>query len=398
VQEINLLPKQDDFIFSSKKYTGFIGGIGSGKTFAGCAKAVIEVFDGRDGMIVAPTFPMLRDVTQRTFFEILRESGVAYNFNKTEGVCKTSNCTILFRSAEHPDRLRGPNLSWVYLDEAAQMRPLVWDVVIGRLRIGEPKAWITTTPAGFNWVYDYFVERSDPNYLMIQAKTKENVHLPGDYVEDLGNAYTGEFSKQELDGEFVRFEGLVYSEFYRQTHIIKPFEIPDSWQRYRAVDYGYTNPFVCLWGVVDEDGRLYIYREHYQSQRLIKEHANEITKHDDKIQWTVADHDAQDNAEMRSCGINTVNAKKDVITGIQKVKSRLEVKGDGKPRLYVFNNCRNLIKEFESYQWQESKDNRGEKEEPMKVNDHAMDALRYLVMQIDRGAIRMTNLAGELGI
>lgn len=380
--QINLLPKQDDFIFAEQKYTAFIGGIGSGKTFAGCIKAVIEAHEGRDGMIVAPTYPMLRDVTQKTFFEILDKSNLSYSFNKTDGVCEYNGSTILFRSAEHPDRLRGPNLSWAYLDEAAQMRAGVWDVVIGRLRVGNPKAWITTTPAGFNWVYRYFVERKDPNYLMVQAGTAENTYLPDDYIEDLKAAYTGEFARQELDGEFTLFEGLVYSEFRLATHVV-PFDVNEGWQKVRSIDYGYTNPFVCLFGAVDEDGRLYVYDEHYQAKQLISHHAQAIKKREGQFSWTVADHDAQDNAEMRAQGIVTINAKKDVTAGIQKVKARLAVQGDSRPRLYIHPRCENLIREIQSYRWAESRDGANEKEEPVKENDHAMDALRYMVTQLE---------------
>lgn len=380
--QVNLLPKQDAFIFAPEKYTAFVGGIGSGKTFAGAVKAIIEAHEGRDGMIVAPTYPMLRDVTQRTFFEILDNANLAYSFNKTDGVCEYNGATILFRSAEHPDRLRGPNLSWAYLDEAAQMRAGVWDVIIGRLRVGAPKAWITTTPSGFNWVYRAFVESDNPSCLMVQAKTAENTYLPDEYITDLEAAYTGEFARQELDGEFTLFEGLVYSEFRFNLHVVD-FDIRPGWTLIRAVDYGYTNPFVCLFGATDEDGRLYIYDEHYQDKRLISYHADRIKEREGQFSWTVADHDAQDNAEMREQGIVTINAKKDVTAGIRKVKARLAVQGDGRARLVIHPRCKNLLKEIQSYRWYESRTGANEKEEPVKENDHAMDALRYMVMQLE---------------
>jgi phage terminase large subunit len=385
-QRVELLPKQDDFIFSSAKYPAFISGLGAGKTYAGCLKAVLKMELGQDGVILAPTYPMLRDVTQKTFLDILDGSNLQYEFYKTDGVLLRKNARVLFRSADAPDRLRGPNLNWAYLDEAAQMYESMWNIILGRLRVGRnPGAWITTTPAGYNWVYRRWVEKGDPAYHLIHASTRENTFLPQEYIDDLESNYVGEFAKQEIDGDFVAFEGLVYPDFSRSLHIYKPFPIPDSWPRYRALDYGYTNPFVCLWGALDEDKRLYIYTEHYQPKTLLRDHVNMIKARNGNVQWTVADWDAQDNAEMAALGVPTNRARKEVLTGIRKVMARLVKQDDGKPRLFISEDCKNLIREFGLYRWNETKEGRNDKEEPVKENDHAMDALRYLIMELDCG-------------
>ena len=381
----NPLPKQDTFIFSESKFPAFIAGVGSGKTLAGCIRAVIHLLQGRTGMIVAPTYPMLRDITQRTLFEILDGMNLHYTYNKAEGVIQRGKAIVYLRSSDKPDRLRGVNLAWAYLDEAALMREMVWKVILGRLRMANPCAWITTTPAGYNWVWQQWVEMEDPNYEIIHATSRDNIYLPHEYIEDLVASYSEEFAQQEIEGEFVAFAGLVYKEFSRNYHI-QDFDVPDSWQRVRAVDYGYTNPFVCLWGALDEDRILYIYYEHYQPKQLIKEHASTILSIDDKVfSWTVADHDAQDNAEMADNGIPTRRASKEVIQGIQKVKARLQEQPNGKPRLIIHPRCVNLIKELGMYRWAKQPQGGNVKEEPVKENDHACDALRYMVMEIDHG-------------
>jgi PBSX family phage terminase large subunit len=387
--EINLLPKQEDFVFSERKYPAFIGGVGSGKTKAGCIRSILWLNQWLDGVIVAPTFPMLRDATQETFFDILNEAGIKYDFNKSDGVCKVGGATVLFRSADNPDRLRGPNLSWFYLDEAAMMRELVWKVMLGRIRVKETSGWITSTPAGMNWVYEHWARREDPKYHLIHASTRDNAYLPVEFVQDLVDNYSQEFARQEIDGDFVAFEGLVYSEFSPSVHIIPPFEIPAHWRRVRGIDYGYQNPFVCLWGALDEDGRLYIYDEHYRAKTLLSAHAMAIKDRPGRFDFTVADHDAQDNAEMQALGIDTTNAKKEVIAGISKVKTRLKVAGDGRPRLMIVASCVNTIKELQSYRWQPAKDGVNAKEEPVKEYDHAMDTLRYIVSELDGGGIQL---------
>lgn len=374
-KRIELLPSQDEFVFSTKRYPFFVAGIGSGKTIAGAIRSMIYAQHG-DGMILAPTYPMLRDATQHTFFEILDESGIPYEFNKGDQEAILFGNRVLFRSADHPERLRGTNLTWCWLDEGAMMRAATFDIVLGRLRVGDRTAFTTTTPAGFNWVYDLSLRGSD-EYEFIRARTQDNRYLPQDYIDDLEAAYTGEFAAQELEGRFVAFEGLIYSEFREQVHIR---ESDPSGYRVSAIDFGYTNPFVVLWGSVDEDGRLHIYDEHYLRRELIEHHAEQIKARGD-CQWYVADHDAQDVAELRKLDIMTTPARKSVLSGIQKVMSRLIVQPDGRPRLTVHPRCVNLLKEIGTYRWKE----RSTKEEPVKENDHAMDALRYMVMQLDGG-------------
>jgi len=343
----------------------------------------------------------LRDVTQRTFFELLDSGGMAYDFNKSENSVVYNGAQVLFRSADAPERLRGINLNWAYLDEAALMHEDVWRIILGRLRQADrPQAWITTTPAGFNWVYKYWIERGDKQYGLIHSGTRDNIYLPEEYLRDLIDNYVGEFAKQEIDGEFVAYEGLVYLEFSRNIHIYKDTPLPASWSRVRAIDFGYTNPFVCLFGAIDHDGRLYIYDEHYRAKTLLKEHAMAIdSRNGGGYLWTVADHDAQGVAELAQLGIPTINARKDVLEGLQRVKARLAVKGDGYPRLFISERCVNTIKEISMYRWQDSKIGRNDKEEPVKEADHAMDCLRYMVMALDHGVSSVSKVsAAALGL
>jgi phage terminase large subunit len=152
-----------------------------------------------------------------------------------------------------------------------------------------------------------------------------------------------------------------------------------------------------LWGAVDHDGRLYIYDEHYKANTLIADHANAINKRKGSFDWTVADHDAQERAELHDCGIPTMAADKDVEHGIQKVAERLVIQPDGFPRLMIFGTCGNLISEFGLYQWEEQKEGRAQKEVPHKENDHAEDCLRYIIMQLDRHQAKLMDMS-DLGL
>ena len=383
----DLLPGQTKCVKLENKFKAFIGGIGSGKTFFGAWWAMQQTQRPGDGMILAPTYRILEDVTQTEFLAFLERHRIWYHHDKGKGRIQTAHGMIFMRSAEMPDRLRGPNLTWAWGDEAALWREDAFKVLLGRLRMNDASLLLTTTPSGFNWVYDYFVESDNPRFGYAQGSSRENAYLDETFVEDLESAYSAEYAAQEIEGEFVAFEGLIYPEFTRSVHITD-MTIPDSWERFRAIDYGYTNPFVCLWGARDEDGRLYIYHEYYERRRLIKEHAETILGYEDaKYRFTCADWDAQDNAEMAASGVPTSRAQKDVTIGIQKVKSRLEIQPDGKPRLFVHPSCVNLIKEIGIYRWAPNARTGGNsKEAPMKEADHAMDALRYMAMELDHGS------------
>lgn len=205
-QKYTLSRTQRAFVEDEHLYALFLGGIGAGKSHAGAVKALTQELPrpGSLGLVVAPTYPMLRDATWRTSLELwapLIESVVR---NEMRIVLK-SGAEVLFRSADDPDRLRGPNMSWAWIDEAAQCHPDTWKIVIGRLRqFGRAgRAWLTTTPKGMNWVYEVFVTRANPDTTMFRASTKANPFLAADFVRSLSSQYEGDFAAQELEAEFI---------------------------------------------------------------------------------------------------------------------------------------------------------------------------------------------------
>lgn len=379
--QIKLHRIQDDFVFCPDRFSGFVGGIGSGKTFAGAVKSLIALDRGGLGLILAPTYPMLRDATLRTFLELAGRQ--VKTFHKSETRAEMSNgAEVLFRSSDEPDRLRGPNLDWAWLDECALMHAQTWDIIIGRLR-GHGKAgpcWVTTTPKGRNWLFTRQGEMT-----VFKARTRDNIYLDEEFIRSLESAYTGSFARQELEGEFVSYEGLVYEEFNRDIHMLQR-ERSEFMEYIAGVDEGYSNPAVIgVWGI-DSDGRMHMSEEFYQRRVLQGDVVGEAKRLQVKygIGTFVVDPSAAGLiAEMQSVGLAVTPARNAVFQGIQTVKARLARARDGRPRLTIAPSCVNAAAEFESYAWKEGKD--GMKDEPEKVNDHAMDMMRYAVMYLDAG-------------
>ncbi len=202
-------------------------------------------------------------------------------------------------------------------------------------------------------------ERLKNGQLRIKAwhfKLKDNLYLPKEYVENLkASTPTGMWYDRAINGLWVAAEGLVYTDWDPNVHVLESFKIPADWQGVRGIDLGFVNPFVCLWGAIDHDGRLYIYDEHYESGKLIEHHATAINQRPEPVAWTVRDHDAQEGAELDAKGVYTIPAKKDVLPGIQKVAARLKTQPDGKPRLYIMDSCPNTRREIGKYQWLKKK-------------------------------------------
>jgi phage terminase large subunit len=375
---VKLYRKQFAFVTCNERFTAFIGGIGSGKTHAGAVKSLRHIEPGTLGLVVAPTYPMLRDATLRTFIEVA-ERGIA-DFHKGEmRIVADCGGEVLFRSADTPDRLRGPNIAWAWIDEAALCPKQTWDIVIGRLR-QHGKAgpcWVTSTPKGKNWLY----ERSN-EMRIFKASTEDNPYLDNEFVQSLKAAYSGNFAQQELYAEFIGFEGLIY-DFDTNIHVCQ--RPADEMVRWLAgVDEGYTNPAVILAIGEDADGRLHIFKEYYRRNRLQDQVVSAAVEMRDEfgLEYFLVDSSAAGLiAAMHAVGLPAWANKSRVLDGIAQIQNRLAVAGDGRPRLTVSPSCVNTIAEFESYCWKETRI--GTKDEPEKANDHAMDALRYAVAYVD---------------
>lgn len=259
-----------------------------------------------------------------------------------------------------------------------------------------------------HWLYKVGIERVDPEkneplpdrelWGRLNWSAFDNPHLPPDYLATL-QALPATMRRRMLDGVWADNEGGVYSEFDEDIHVEDRLPAgAEHWPRIASIDFGYTNPFAALLGAVDPDGRLWIVRELYRRQTLVETHAETLVRWERPVRGWWADHDAEDRATLHRRGIFTQPAFKDVGLGIQAVKVRLAVQGDGRARLIVLRACENLIREFYEYHWALPKDGRNDKEEPVKENDHALDALRYMVAALDLrrgGGIADPRLMGE---
>lgn len=249
----------------------------------------------------------------------------------------------------------------------------------------------------YHWIKQRLIDGGEAK--VYYSKADDNFWNPNDYSDSL-NKLTGAQRLRLRDGKWVSATGMVYPEWDDSLHLIDRFPIPSEWPRFISVDFGYTHPFVALWGATDPDGRLYIYRQLYMTNRTTPVHAKTILTHTgrERIQAIICDHDSNQRALLESNGVEpTLKAFKDIEVGVQMVKQRLIMAGDGSPRLFVMRNSvveidqRQLIRhkptsleqEIYFYQYDKPSLRLGLKEQPKPVDNDACDALRYMITFID---------------
>ena len=317
---------------------------------------------------------------------------------------------ILVGGLDRPEKFLSTEFSRIYIDEATQISLKALETLITRLRGNadtyrqivlacnpdHPKHWIKQR-------CDDGTMRMIDNPLYVRADgtlTARGV----DYMAKL-EALTGVRRLRFRDGIWAAAEGLVYEGWSEPMHVVEPFDVPAEWTRWVTVDFGFTNPFVAQLWAEDPDGRLYLVREWVRTRMLVEDHAkvirDRLLKDQPRPRAIVTDHDAEDRATLeRGLGMGTQAAHKTVSDGIQAFGARLKEQPDGRPRLFVFRDALlerdsemdaqslpiGLAEEVSGYVWAVKPGNQtGLKEEPVKANDHSMDAARYMVAARDLG-------------
>ena len=409
--------KQIAFHRSEKKNRWVFGGNRSGKTECGAVEVIYfargchpyrKINGATSGWVVSLSTQVQRDVAQSKIIHYLNPdwiedvvmlSGRKDNYANwiidyilVKNVFGTLS-KIGFKSCDQGrEKFQGTSLDYVWFDEEPPYD--IYSECKMRVLDKDGDIFATMTPLkGMTFVYDeiYLNKYNDPNIWYEFMQWDDNPFIS----EKAKIAMKQTLSEQELKsrqfGEFLDVGGRVYPEFDENVNVIEPFPIPYEWQDKLSIDPGLKNPLSCHWYAVDYDGNIYVVAEHYESERDIGYHSDAIHKISDELLWhrnsngmieSLIDSAANQTtlASIRSVAdlfydhnilVNT-NVNKDVFSGIQRVKSYLK-NSLGESKLFIFNTCKNMIREMKAYRW-------GSGDSPVKVDDHSMDELRYYIM------------------
>lgn len=221
-KELRIHPAQKDFLESFELYRGFVGGRGAGKTWIGAWDMIRRAKRGRHYMVIAPTYTMMEDSSMRTFLEQLEFVGRPFSQIRSRmGIKLANDALVFFRSADNPERLRGPNLSGIWLDEASLMDQEAYNICIASLREAGEAGWLsaTFTPKGVtHWTYEVF-NTEKPNTRLIRCPTTKNPFLSDQFISAIQSQYSDRTALQELEGEFVDSEGAEWPASHFGPHI-----------------------------------------------------------------------------------------------------------------------------------------------------------------------------------
>ena len=335
--------------------------------------------------------------------------------NETELSFTLANGSVIaLKGAENPDTLRGVKLNGLVIDEIASIRNWNWlwtEVLRPTLTDFIAPAIFISTPKGYNHFYELYNagKNDEGDYKSWRFTSYDNPYIPKEEIDSAKKELTEDTFAQEYMADFRKFTGLVYKEFDREVNVIEPFELMPRHTIYRGFDFGSTNPTVCLWIAVDGDDNWFVFDEHYESGKTIDYHSGVVnSKSKMNVISTYGDPSgAQMITEFAQRGVYITPALKETGTnanswvrfGIEKVAEKLKItpghmvedvpaRKGGQPKLFIFNNCVNTIKEIETYRWKEKSVSQAqdlnEPDVPEKANDHAMDALRYFAVSYSK--------------
>lgn len=379
-RKVKLFEKQYEAFHFDTRFGAVIAGVQSGKTFLGShwvGKKITE-FPDKNGLICSPTYKILHHSTLEKFFQIFPELRKYYKEQK--GVIELpSGGKVFCRSADQPLGIEGMTIYWAWLDEAGMMPRLIWIVARSRVSLTGGQILITTTPYNLGWLYQEFYipwkEKKDPDLSVFTWRSIDNPFFPKDFAEKEKQRLRPEEFARRYEGRFEKMTGLVYDLPLEQ--IINPFDIGGKAEtRLAGVDWGFRNPaaiVICYlydkaWYIVDEWKRA-----EKTTAEIIQVLKVKISEH--HINAVYPDPAEPDRIEeLKRAGIYVMDTIRDVKGGISQIQQLIREK-----RFFVFNTCRDFIDEINSYHYPESREGKPFKDLPEKINDHLMDAMRFVI-------------------
>lgn len=391
-----------------------------------------------DGIRRCLAYPGLRVGAFRRTYGELKESllaelaqaeygrAVGASWNGTEYELRFPNGSlIMFRYAESvqdASRRQGGQYQLLLFDERTLTAPDVVSFLESRLRSGRVDVPVVGIRSGSNpggpghgkvkaryidaTGYGQKVVRDERGRTVrfIPSKLSDNPHVNPEYADDL-RALPETLRRAFMDGDWDQFAGQMFTEWRTDRHTIDPMPLPAGWKRWCGIDWGYSAPWAVVWAAEDEDGRLWVYRELYatgvgeadQARRILAAEDGEhvAARYADDAMWAtrgdakpIADVYAENGAHLTKAGKGAGSR----VIGWQRIHTYLAeapacphhraAGWDTCPRMHVFRTATNLVRTLAALPHATT----GNVEDAdTHAEDHAPDALRYLVTNLGGG-------------
>ncbi len=421
--------KQLAFHQSMAKSRFVFGGNRTGKSVCGAMETIwyatglhpfIQIDHAMDGWVVSLTRQVQRDVAQAKILQYLPPEWIVKtvmvsgsSFAPAHGVIDFilvrnvfgTVSKIGFRNCEQGrERFQGVSLDYVWFDEEPPED--IYDECLLRLLDRGGVHWVTMTPLkGRSWVYDriYLRQEQQPDLQCFWMSWDDNPYLSTAEKQFLVASLPSDVLESRQHGHFVAAEGLVFPNF-TVDNVLEPTLLPPADAYYIGIDPGYRNPTAVVWAVVVGEN-LYVVSDYEVAGLTVSDHCQAILARTKDLGWDwnkvriLIDSAANQKTsacevstatQYRNCGVAVdTNVNKNMAQGLLTMKAHFG-NADGKRSLFVWKNCVHLLGELRGYYW-------GDGEQPQKVNDHTIDALRYVVMDWERNHHEHTMALNTLG-
>lgn len=382
---MQLTPVQERIVSDTHRFRVVVCGRKFGKTTLDSEELIGNALssNNRRVMYVAPTLGDARTLMWDRLKQRLGKAITYENDSRLELKVKTPYggvSDIFLGSWEKVNNYRGDEFDFILFDEVQDYRKfwIGWqEAMRPTLTPRKGQAMFTGTSKGFNHLYDLYNLELNPDFSdfkSFKATTYENPHIDPEEIEAARKTLPEDKFAQEYLAEFRKAEGLVFKEFNRENHVFTE-EIRGFSEKLAGVDFGYTNP-CAIPTVVVKDGNYYVTNLLYKTGMTDLQVAEVVASRRYNLVYPDPEAPAA-IAEMKAKGVNVRNVDKgkdSIKHGIDKVRELFL-----QNRLFIHSSCLDLIAELESYSYPEARTFHNLNENPLDENNHAIDALRYVI-------------------
>lgn len=381
--KITLHPRQFDAFDFKTQFCAAIAGVRGGKTYVGAVWAgrKLETCPG-DGLITAPDYKTLNDATLTTFFKVFPQYRRFYKQQRSL-IELPNGKKVYCRSLDNPLAAEGLTVDWAWGDEAGKYKLLAWHSLRSRVSLTKGQILLTTTPYNMGWLHQDFYKLwesdLDPDFTVVNWRSVDNPFFPRDVYEAEKTRLSPQEFSRRYEGTFSRMTGLVYN--VHPSHLVDgPPARADI--TLGGIDWGWSNP-AALIVIKIYDGAYYVVDEWYEVEKQTGEIIDAAIALQNKWginRWYADSANPEKVAQANTnTGLNVlpfIKSKDSITAGVGYIQECLT-----EHRLYVTRGLKNIMSEFETYQYPEKNENgRVVKDEPMPFDNHLMDAMRYAIM------------------
>lgn len=366
------------------------GSIRSGKTVSMVDSFIMwaqTCFRGEAFIIAGRSVGSLKRNILRPLFQILNAKGISYEYNRSENIIRVGSNTFYCFGASNEasqDVLQGLTAAGALADEAALFPQSFINQMIGRCSVEGSKVWMNCNPdSPYHHIKTEFIDKAEEKKILhLHFTLDDNLSLSEKVKERYKRMYSGLWYKRFILGLWVMAEGIIYDMFSERNVYSDRLGLRGRSRRYIAIDYGTSNPMVFL-DILDDGDRIWVDREYYYSgrekgiQKTDTEYLEDFKAFtgDEYPDMVLIDPSAASfKTLLRREGFRVKEADNEVNDGIRMVGMMLQT-----GKLLIHDSCEMMKKEFASYVWDEKAAVERGVEQPVKQNDHTMDALRYFI-------------------